>query len=159
MRFVHSLRYPASSTAVLAMLTAPSFWDQVAEATGARGSETTVRRDDVTVRVLTSERQTLAAPPGFARPIIGGPTPVIRDALWTGLEAVIAITRPDKPISIRGTATVTDERDGAVLVYDLTVRAAVEVIRPKLEQLVVDLTTAGLTTENRIGLEWLTRSQ
>lgn len=157
MNLTRELAYAAPVPAVLAMLQDAAFWDQVAAATGARESRTTVERIGDVVEVVTDQQQDVVGVPSFAKRFVGDSTQAIVRQTWRGEEAGYVVDSPGKPISISGSATVTATGTGSLLTYDLEVKAGVPLVGGKLERLVCDLTTEGLEKEHAVGAAWLAR--
>lgn len=155
MKLLHELAYAADTTAVLAMLTDPAYWDKVAVATGAISSVATVEADGAATRVVVDQEQEVVGVPSFAKKFVGDSTRAITTQVWSGTTASFSVDTPGKPTSINGTATVKAKGDGSVLVYDLDVKASVPLIGGKLEKLVLDLFKEGLDKEQSAGAAWL----
>lgn len=155
MKLRHELTYAADSTAVLAMLTDPAYWDTVAVATGAISSVATVEADGAATRVVVDQEQEVVGVPSFAKKFVGESTRAITTQVWTGTTAVYTVDTPGKPTSMSGTMSVTEQGAASVLIYDLDVKASVPLIGGKLEKLVVELFTAGLAKEQTVGSAWL----
>lgn len=157
MRLTRELPYAAPVPAVLAMLQDPAFWDEVAAATGARESRTTVERVGDAVEVVTDQQQDVVGVPSFAKRFVGDSTQAIVRQTWRGEEAGYVVDSPGKPVSISGSATVAAGAAGSVLTYDLEVKAGVPLVGGKLEKLVCELTGEGFEKEHRVGAAWLAR--
>lgn len=155
MKLRHELAYAADPTAVLAMLTDPAFWDKVAVATGAVSSVATVEADGGATRVVVDQEQAVAGVPSFAKKFVGDTTRSIITQVWTGATGAYTVDTPGKPTTINGTANVTANGAGSVLVYDLEVKASVPLIGGKLEKLVVQLAGEGFDKEQAVGAAWL----
>lgn len=155
MKLRHQLAYEADPTAVLAMVTDPAFWDKVAVATEAISSVATAEADGGATRVVVDTEQPVKGVPAFARKFAGDSTRAITTQVWSGSSASYSVDTPGKPTSINGTATVAAQGAGAVLTYDLEVKASVPLIGGKLEKLVVELTTEGFEKEQAVGAAWL----
>ena len=157
MRLTRELAYAAPVPDVLAMLQDPAFWDQVAAATGARESRTTVDRLGEVVEVVTDQQQDVVGVPSFAKRFVGDSTQAIVRQTWRGEEAGYVVDSPGKPVSISGSAALKAGAAGSVLTYDLEVKAGVPLVGGKLEKLVCDLTGAGFDKEHAVGVSWLAR--
>ncbi|HEX2893758.1 MAG TPA: DUF2505 domain-containing protein [Marmoricola sp.] len=155
MRLRHELAYDAPPDAVLAMMSDPIFWDRVGEANDVVSWTPTVGTEGDTTRVVIDEEQRTAGVPSFAKKIVGETTRVVITQVWRGLEASYEIETPGKPTHVRGTATISPNGTGSVLVYDLEVKASVPLIGGKLEKLVVELTKEGFENEQGVGAAWL----
>ena len=155
MRLHHELAYDAPPADVLAMMGDPLFWDRVGKANDAISWTPTVGTEAGTTRVVIDEEQRTAGVPSFAKKIVGESTRVIITQEWRGNEASYQIETPGKPTHVRGTATVSENGTGSVLVYDLEVKASVPLIGGKLEKLVVELTKEGFDKEQVVGAAWL----
>lgn len=155
MKLRHELAYDAPPAAVLAMISDPLYWDRVAEATGAVSSTATVGTEGETTRVIIDQEQEVVGVPSFAKKFVGDSTRAITTQVWHGDTATFAVETPGKPTSISGTASLTPNSSGSVLVYDLEVKASVPLVGGKLEKLVVELTTAGFEKEQAVGAAWL----
>lgn len=155
MKLRHDLTYDAAPAAVLAMLTEPAFWDEVAVATAALSNVVTVTPDGAATRVVIDQEQPVVGVPSFAKKFAGDSARAITTQVWTGTTATYTVDTPGKPTSINGTAAVTERGGVAVLTYDLEVKASVPLIGGKLEKLMVELTTAGFAKEQAVGTSWL----
>lgn len=155
MKLRHELAYDAPPADVRAMLTDPLFWDRVGEATGAISSTATVGTEGETTRVIIDQEQEVVGVPSFAKKFVGDSTRAITTQVWQGDTATFDVETPGKPTSISGTASLTANGSGSVLVYDLDVKASVPLVGGKLEKLVVELTTAGFEKEQAVGAAWL----
>lgn len=155
MKLRHELAYDAPPADVRAMLADPLFWDRVGEATGAISSSATVGTEGETTRVIIDQEQEVVGVPSFAKKFVGDSTRAITTQVWHGDSATFAVETPGKPTSISGTASLTANGSGSVLVYDLEVKASVPLVGGKLEKLVVELTTAGFEKEQAVGAAWL----
>ena len=155
MRLRHELAYDAPPTEVRAMMTDPTFWDKVADATGALSSTATVGTEGAATRVVVDQEQEVAGVPSFAKKFVGDSTRAITTQVWTGNEATFVVETPGKPTSMSGTASIAENGSGSTLTYDLEVRASVPLVGGKLEKLVVELTTAGFEKEQAVGAAWL----
>lgn len=155
MRLRHELAYDAPPADVLAMIGDPLFWDRVGKANDVISWTPTVSTDAGAVRVVIDEEQRTAGVPSFAKKIVGESTRVIITQVWRGQEASYEIETPGKPTHVHGTATLSENGTGSVLVYDLEVKASVPLIGGKLEKLVVDLTKEGFDKEQAVGAAWL----
>ena len=137
------------------MLADPLFWDRVGEATGAISSTATVGTEGGTTRVIIDQEQEVVGVPSFAKKFVGDSTRAITTQVWHGDTATFAVETPGKPTSISGTASLSPNGSGSVLVYDLEVKASVPLVGGKLEKLVVELTRAGFEKEQAVGAAWL----
>jgi Protein of unknown function (DUF2505) len=155
MRLRHELAYDAPPADVLAMMSDPLFWDRVGEANQPISWTATIGTDSGTTRVLIDEEQAVVGVPSFAKKFVGDSTRVVITQVWRGHEASYEIDTPGKPTHVSGTATVSEHGTGAVLVYDLDVKANVPLIGGKLEKLVADLTKEGFDKEQSVGAAWL----
>ena len=155
MRLRHELAYDAPPADVLAMLSNPTYWDQVAEATGALSSTATIGTEGTTTRVVIDQEQQVVGVPSFAKKFVGDSTCAITTQVWDGTRASFRVETPGKPTSINGTATISEAGSGSTLTYDLEVKASVPLVGGKLEKLVVDLTTEGFGKEQAVGAAWL----
>ncbi|GAB4001939.1 DUF2505 domain-containing protein [Nocardioides ultimimeridianus] len=155
MRLTRDLAYAAPVVDVLAMLQDAAYWDRVADATGALSSATTVTGSGEDVEVVTDQQQAVVGVPSFAKKFVGDSTRAIITATWKGPQAAYAVETPGKPTSMSGTVTVAARGQGAVVTYDLDVRASVPLIGGKLEKLVCDLTGDGFAKEHTVGQAWL----
>lgn len=155
MKLRHELAYDAPPADVLAMISDPLFWDRVGEATGAVSSTATVGTEGETTRVIIDQEQEVVGVPSFAKKFVGDSTRAITTQVWHGDTATFAVETPGKPTSISGTASLSPNGSGSVLVYDLEVKASVPLVGGKLEKLVVELTTAGFEKEQAVGAAWL----
>lgn len=155
MKLRHELTYAAPPDDVLAMLTTTAFWDKVAAATGALTSTATVTTEGDTTTVVVDQEQKTVGVPSFAKKFVGDSTRAISTQVWRGLAASYVVDTPGKPTSMSGSATISAQGGGSVLVYDLDVKASVPLIGGKLEKLVVELTTEGMDKEQAVGAAWL----
>lgn len=155
MRLTRDLAYAAPVADVLAMVQDPAYWDRVAEATGALSSATTVTGSGEDVQVVTDQQQAVVGVPSFAKKFVGDSTRAIITARWKGTQASYVVETPGKPTSMSGTVAVSARGDGAVVTYDLEVKASVPLIGGKLEKLVCDLTGEGFDKEHTVGQAWL----
>ena len=155
MKFQHELTFEASLDDVRAMVLAPAFWDQVAQATGALSSKTTLTESGTATELVTDELQKVVGVPGFAKKFVGDSTRSIKTLRWTGDAATFVIETPGKPTSLSGTATLAASGSSTTLRYDLDVKASVPLIGGKLEKLVADLTIEGFGKEEAAGVAWL----
>ena len=159
MRLRHELAYDAPPAEVRAMLTDPSFWDEVAAATGALSSTATIDSpggaEGATTRIVIDQEQRVTGVPSFARKLVGDSTRAITTQVWRGDEASYEVEAPGKPTSITGTATIAENAAGSTLTYDLDVKASVPLVGGKLEKLVVELATEGFDKEQAVGAAWL----
>jgi hypothetical protein len=155
MRLRHELAYDAPPADVIAMMSDPLFWERVGEANDVISWTPTVTTEAEGTRVVIDEQQRTAGVPSFAKKIVGESTRVVITQVWWGQQASYEIETPGKPTRVRGTATVSPNGTGAVLVYDLDVKASVPLIGGKLEKLVVDLTREGFDKEQTVGAAWL----
>lgn len=155
MKLRHELAYDAPPADVKAMIADPLYWDRVGEATGALSSTATVGTEGETTRVIIDQEQEVVGVPSFAKKFVGDSTRAITTQVWHGDTATFAVETPGKPTSISGTASLTPNGSGSVLVYDLDVKASVPLVGGKLEKLVVELTTAGFEKEQAVGAAWL----
>lgn len=155
MKLRHEIRYDAPATDVLAMLHDATFWDRVAEATGARDNSTTVSEEGGRTKVVVDQQQDVVGVPAFAKKIVGDTTRAVKTQVWNGSTGSFVVETPGKPTHISGQATVTDAGTGSVLVYDLEVKASVPLVAGKLEKLVGELTAEGFDKEAAVGAAWL----
>ena len=137
------------------MMGDPLFWERVGEANDVVRWTPTVTTEGDATRVVIDEEQRTAGVPSFAKKIVGDTTHVIITQVWRGQVADYEIATPGKPTQVHGTATVSANGSGSVLVYDLDVKASVPLIGGKLEKLVVDLTREGFEKEQTVGAAWL----
>ena len=151
MNLTRELSYAAGVEDVHAMLCDPAYWDEVAAATGARSSTTTVDGGTVT----TDELQEVAGVPSFAKKLVGDSTRAIKTMAWDGDSAAFSVDTPGKPTSIKGTVSLAAAGEGTTMTYTLDVRASVPLISGKLEKLVAELTDAGFDQEYAVGQAWL----
>jgi hypothetical protein len=155
MKLRHDLTFDADPIAVLAMLTDPAYWDNVAIATAALSSVATVEADGPATRVVVDQLQKVVGVPGFAKKFVGESTRAITTQVWSGNTASYVVETPGKPTSMSGTMTVKAAGTGSTLTYDLDVKASVPLIGGKLEKLVIELFTDGLSKEQAAGTAWL----
>lgn len=155
MKLRHELVYEADPTAVLAMVTDPAYWDKVAVATEAISSVATAEADGGATRIVIDQEQKVLGVPSFAKKFVGDSTRSIITQVWSGSQAAYEVDTPGKPTSLTGTLQVTPQGSGAVLTYDVEVKASVPLIGGKLEKLVVELFTEGLEKERAVGAAWL----
>jgi hypothetical protein len=155
MKLRHEHAYDAAPTAVLAMMTEPEFWDQVAVATAAISSVTTVEAEGGATRVVTDSEQPVVGVPSFAKKFAGESARAIATAVWSGGTAAYSVDTPGKPTRLNGTITVAESGSGSTVVYDLDLKASVPLIGGKLEKLMGQLTTEGFEKEHAVGIAWL----
>lgn len=155
MRLHHELHFDASPDDVVAMMTDPAYWDQVAIATAALSSTATVEESGAATRVVVDQEQAVVGVPSFAKKFVGDSTRAITTQVWSGTTASYTVDTPGKPTSMAGTVAVTGAGAGSTLTYDLEVKASVPLIGGKLEKLVVELFTEGLAKEQAVGSAWL----
>ncbi|HWU31766.1 MAG TPA: DUF2505 domain-containing protein [Marmoricola sp.] len=155
MKFQHELTFNAGLDDVRAMLLNPTFWDSVAQATGALSSKTTVTG----TTTVTEEDQKVVGVPGFAKKFVGESTRAIKTLNWNGDNANFKVETPGKPTSLAGTATLSSSGATTKLRYDLDVKASVPLVGGKLEKLVSELTIDGFGKEESAGNAWLSGGQ
>lgn len=155
MQLTRTFTYQAPAGQVLAMLRYPGFWDRVAQETGATSSTTQVTEVGDTIEVVTEQDQKVVGLPSFAKKFVGETTRAIIRETWRGDTADYVIDAPGSPISINGTATVTESGAVTTVTYDLDVRCGVPIVGKKLEALACELTGKGLETEHAVGVDWL----
>ena len=153
MKYSHTNTYDAPIDEVRAMLIDPAFRERVALATGALKCQAGYGAGKLIVR----EEQPVQGVPAFAKKLAGGSTTVIHTEIWdaSGTSATITLDTPGKPLAHSGTITLAEVDGRTVHRYDLEVTASVPLIGGKLEKLVVQLTTAGLETEQAVAVAWL----
>lgn len=159
MRLTRTFSYDAPTAEVVTMMQDPAFWDRVAEATGALSSSTTVTTRGGAIEVVSDQQQAVAGVPAFAKRFVGESTQAIITAAWDGDRASYVVKTPGKPTTIEGTVAVSGSGtgSGAVVTYDLDVKASVPLVGGKLEKLVCDLTGDGFEKEHAVGVAWLGR--
>lgn len=155
MKLRHELTYDAAPDDVLAMLTAPGYWDKVAVATAAISSEAKVETTGEVTTVVVDQQQEVVGVPSFAKKFVGDSTRAISTQVWRGQSAAYTVDTPGKPTSVKGTMAITARGAGSVLTYDLDVKASVPLIGGKLEKLVAELMAAGFDKEQAAGAAWL----
>ncbi|WP_310964373.1 DUF2505 domain-containing protein [Nocardioides terrisoli] len=156
MRLRQELTYDSPVDQVFAMVTDPAFWDEVADATGALSSTSTVEESaSGTVVVVVDQQQEVTGVPAFAKKFVGDSTRSIKRQAWDGHRSTFEVETPGKPTHIIGTAALTVTDGGTLLTYDLEVKASVPLVGGRLEKLVVDLTTDGFDKEQAVGTAWL----
>jgi hypothetical protein len=155
-RFSHSLRYDASPAEVRAMLTDPSFREEVCATTHATRSGVTVEPSASGSIVVVDQTQPARRIPSFAQKFVGKEIEIVQRESWSGdTSADLTVDLPGKPGRFDGRITLQPDGAGTVETVVGDVEVKVPLVGGKLEGLVSDLLKAALDAEQRVGRAWL----
>ncbi len=154
--------YPADPATVFALLTDESFLGEVAQASGARSHDTTVEREQDTVRT----RLHMVMPPrvpDFARAMVGDSIDVVQTITWGPAapdgsrsgEVGVEIARA--PVRMRGTVELTPSGGDTRCAVRGEVKASVPFVGRRIEQAAEQAVRQAFETQDRLAKERLTR--
>lgn len=152
----HEIHYDASPDEVFEMLADPEFRTAVCEAQQVVSQDVTIERQGDGFRLVCDQVQRTAGLPSFAKKFAGDTTRAIQREDWADSSGGdLEIDTPGKPSHLSGTITLEPTDTGTVETVELEVKVKVPLIGGKLEGLLVDVVTAALKVENRVGVAWL----
>lgn len=158
----HDLTYDAPPAAVYAMLTDPSFREEVCRRSGVLRQEVSVQpaggdlSSGATVRI--DQWQPAAGLPSFATKLVGDEIEIVQEETWTSpTEATVVVTIPGRPGDMSGQVQLVDEGGRTVEKIDMTIRVNIPLVGGKIESLVGDMLLKSLRVENTVGREYLSR--
>ena len=156
MKFRTELSYDASPDAVFAMLSDPTFRQQVAEAQGVVSVDVRLTPRDDGFSLVSDQVQNTQGLPAIAKKITGDTTQAVVTEEWASrTQGSISITAPGKPTSATGTISLAPDGDGTVETVELDVKVKVPLIGGKLESLMADTIGSGYEVEHTVGRAWL----
>lgn len=157
-RVVHELTYDAPAAQVFAMMTDPSFREEVCERLGVLRQQVTIEATDTTMEATIDQVQTAHDIPGFARKFVGDEINIVQRERWASPDAGdITVTIPGKPGEMSGTARLS-ESDGTTTEHvDMSVKVNIPLVGGKIEGLIADRLLQALKAENEAGRDYLSR--
>jgi uncharacterized protein YndB with AHSA1/START domain len=149
------LFYDAPRERVYAMLTDPSFREEVCDAQHVLRRTVKVAphegdRDGADVEI---ERvQPITGVPAVARGFVGAEITIRQTETWSSpSRADLVLSIPGKPGEMRGTVTLEQDGDGTVETVDAEVQVTLPLVGGKLEKLIVDTVRNALDVEHEVG--------
>jgi Protein of unknown function (DUF2505) len=156
MRIRHELRYDAPRSEVYAMLSDPTFREEVCAALHVVRQDISVVPTAAGMDVRLDMVQRTQGIPSFARKVVGEETRVVQSESWESEEgADLEVQIPGKPGGIHGRITLAEEGAGTVESFDGEAVIQVPLVGGKLEGLIERLFTAGMDAEQGVGARWL----
>lgn len=157
MKFTHELTYDASPAEVYAMLSDPTFREEVCAAQQVVSAAVTLTpRGADGFHLVVDQVQDTAGLPSIARKITGDTTQAVVEEDWTGPSGgSVSVTAPGKPTSATGTVALEPTATGTREVVELDVKVKVPLVGGKLEALMADNIKKGLEVEQTVGTAWL----
>lgn len=153
------MAYDAPVETVAAMLTDPTFREEVCTFQGGTKVEVTITGDINAKTVKVDQMQPTKGVPSFAKKIVGDETNILQEETWTSAtHGDITVTIPGKPGDMSGTAVlVPTDAGGTLETVTLTVKVKIPLIAGKLESLIGDLLLKALKAEYKVGRDYLSR--
>ena len=161
MQVTAQIPYPASTSAVFAMLTDEAFLKQVCEATGAVKYEVDVQETSLGTSVTTRRELPTDQIPDFIQRFVGQTLTVSRVDLWQpaapdgSRQGTIVVEIVGAPVRMTGTLSLRPGSDGTIEDVDGDLKASVPLIGGKIEQATEPAIRSALRKEERLGLAWL----
>jgi uncharacterized protein YndB with AHSA1/START domain len=154
----HELTYDAPLADVYAMLTTPSFREEVCARMKVIRADATLEEAGGRTIVEIDQVQHAAGLPSFAKKLVGDEIRIVQRETWTeGRHADVHVTIPGKPGEMEGTATLTESGGTTTEVVELEIRVRIPLVAGKIESLVGDMLLKALRTENETGRDYLSR--
>ena len=160
MKFRHELTYDASPAEVFAMLADPAFREKCCAEQGVISAEVTLEPAGGSSGGFTLTVDMVQPTddlPAFARTFAGDSTRAIQREVWTDpTGGTLRIEAPGKPSEVKGTITLHPEGASATReVIELELKIKVPLIGGKLEKLLADKVTAGIESDQAVGVAYL----
>jgi hypothetical protein len=156
MRIRHELRYDAPPSEVYAMLSAPTFREEVCAALGVVRQQISVDQTAGGMDVRIDMVQRTQGIPSFARKVVGEETRVVQSERWDARQgADLQVEIPGRPGHIRGRVTLAADRAGTVESFVGEATITGPLVGGRLAGLVERLFTAGMDAEQAVGARWL----
>lgn len=156
MRFRHELVYDAPPADVFAMLADPAFREAACAAQDVISAEVTLERTGEGFTLTIDQQQRTDDLPSFARAFAGDATQAIQREDWPDPSGgSLRIDAPGKPSSVAGAITLEADGTGTREIVELELKIKVPLIGGKLEKLLAEKITAGLTAEHEVGIAYL----
>ncbi|MXG90536.1 DUF2505 family protein [Nocardioides flavescens] len=152
----HTMTYDAPASEVYAMLTTPSFREEVARRTKVESVTATVSDEGSGHAVEIDQVQRSRGLPSFAAKFVGDTMQIVQRERWTGgSHGDIEVTIPGKPGEMSGTADLV-EKDGVTTeTVEMDIKVKVPLVGGKIEGLIADMLVRALETEEATGREHL----
>lgn len=155
-KFSQTLTYDAPPADVHAMLADPAFREKVSLALNTTRRDVSVTPDGDAMEVVVDQTQPADGIPSFARKVVGDEINIVQTEAWespTGASLDVAI--PGKPGSFKGTIALVGDGSGTTETVAGEVKVSIPLVGGKLEDLISDLLSKALRTEQRVGRAWL----
>ena len=157
-RLLHEMVYDAPLAAVAAMLTDPSFREEVCDATGVLRHDVTVERDADAAEVTIEQVQPAQGIPSFAQKFVGDEITIVQRETWrTPDEGAIHVTIPGRPGEMKGTARLSETDGVTTETVDMTIKVGIPLVGGKIESLIADMLRKALEAEHAAGRDYLSR--
>jgi len=157
MKFRHELTYDAPPDEVFAMLADPAFREKCCAQQGVISAEVTLEPAGDGFTLTVDMVQPTDDLPAFARTFAGDSTRAIQREVWAdATSGTLRIEAPGKPSEVKGTIALHPEGASATReVIELELKIKVPLIGGKLEKLLADKVTAGIESDQAVGVAYL----
>jgi hypothetical protein len=157
-RVLTELTYDAPAKEVHAMLTTAAFREEVCERMQVLRADAEVVEVADGTQVTIDQVQPAAGLPSFATKLVGDEIRIVQRETWTSpTHADVEVTIPGKPGEMSGTVELVETDGTTVETVDLEVRVRLPLVGGKIEDLVAQMLTKALRTENETGRDYLSR--
>jgi len=151
------MKYDAPPAQVHEMLADPAFRKEACEAAGDLRYDVSITPEGAGMRVVVDQTQSARGIPSFATKFVGDEIRIVQTEDWSDdRSASLHLAIPGKPGRFTGTISLEDDGSGGTVetvAGELTVN--IPLVGGKLEALIVDLLTAALRSEERVGRSYL----
>lgn len=153
--------YNASPEEVFAIITDPTFHEQVCERTRALSYDVTVGRTNGDTLVRIRREMPGTDLPEVARRLVGRTLVVVQTRIWHPAEpdgarqADIEGGVPGASVRLSGRTRITPEGESTTEAIELEVTSSVPLIGKRLERVVADAISFGLNTKFEVAWSWL----
>src|SRR3954447_26736883 len=158
MKIRHDLTYDAPAADVHAMLTDPTFREEVCQRLHVLRAHATVEPVASGHRVVIDQVRPAEGIPSFARKFVGEEIQIVQTETWrTTTDADIHVAIPGKPGEMDGTAQLSEAGGVTTEVVELDITVRLPLVAGRIEKLVGDMLLKALEIENQTGRDYLSR--
>lgn len=169
MRITDTIRYPATTSVVSAMLADPGFVKAKVQATGPIKFDVDITSsDDGAFRIETRRLLRTDEIPTNFRSLVGDTLEVLQIEAWEsastdgsrhGTMSVEVIGVPVRLVGTLRLAVAADDATASVESFDGNLRAAIPLFGSAVERAAAPTMRAAIAVEARVGMEWLNTVQ
>lgn len=156
MRFLHEAAYETDPDTVYAMLTDPTFREEVCRSQQVLRFAVTVEDTDQGVAVDVDQVQAARYIPSYAQSFVGPEIEIQQRETWhTPTDATLEVTVPGKPVRMLGTVSLRVRDGRTVETVAGEIKVSIPLIGGKIEGMVGDVFRLALNAEHTVGADWI----